>query len=52
MKKQFITVFDKSIIGKEKVCMSGGRVGCQIEVNPNDVIALVRGIIENIIVEE
>ena len=52
MKKQFTTVFDKSIIGKEKVCMSGGRVGCQIEVNSNDVIALVRGIIENIIVEE
>ena len=52
MKKQFVTVFDKSIIGKEKVCMSGGRVGCQIEVNPNDIITLVRGIIEDIIVEE
>lgn len=52
MKKLFTTVFDSSIEGKDKICCSGGRVGCQIEVNPKEVINLVKGITADIVVGE
>lgn len=51
MKKLFITVIDKSALSKEKICCSGGRVGCQIEISPSDIIALIKAKSEDIVVE-
>ena len=52
MKKLFTTVFDNSIEGKEKICCSGGRVGCQIELDSQEIIKLVKGIIADIVIGE
>ena len=37
MKKLFQTYFDETMILFDTVCVSGGRVGTQIEVNPEDL---------------
>ena len=42
MKKQFQTVFDESVNTLETVCVSGGRIGTQIELAPADLLALTR----------
>ena len=41
MKKRFPTVFHQSCLEHETVCVSAGKVGFQVEVNPADLIALV-----------
>lgn len=43
MKKLFVTVFDVSVEAIPAVIVSGGRIGCQIEVAPDDLIGLVNG---------
>lgn len=43
MKKRFPTVFHASCLEQETICVSAGKVGFQVEVKPNDLIALVGG---------
>ena len=41
MKKQFPTVFHKTALGYDTVCVSAGKIGAQVEVAPADLIALL-----------
>ena len=41
MKKQFVTVFDKSAENIEAIIVSAGKIGYQIELVPKDLIELV-----------
>lgn len=41
MKKQFMTIFHESCLLHDTICFSGGKIGCQIEMNPLDVISLL-----------
>ena len=41
MKKQFVTVFDKSAENIETIIVSAGEIGYQIELAPKDLIELV-----------
>ena len=43
MKKRFPTVFHHSCLEYETICVSAGKVGFQVEVKPNHLIALVGG---------
>lgn len=43
MKKLFTTVFDDSCKELETICVSGGKIGTQIEVNPQMLIEIVNG---------
>ena len=43
MKKQYRTVFDESVLTQQKVYVSGGRIGTQIECAPADLIKVTRG---------
>ena len=43
MKKQFPTVFDEICLLFDTICVSAGKVGFQVEVQPGDLIALVGG---------
>ena len=43
MMKQFRTVFDSTAEQLDKILVSGGKIGTQIETAPADLIALVRG---------
>ena len=40
MKKQFVTVFDASALTKDKIFISGGRLGSQICLKPEDAIGI------------
>lgn len=40
MKKQFKTFFDKSAEGLEKMIVSAGRIGWQVEASPRDIASL------------
>lgn len=51
MKKPFPTVFHDSVNGLETVFVSAGKVGCQIECRPADLLALVGAKTADIIVE-
>ena len=41
MKKQFPTVFHETVILFDTICVSAGKVGAQVEVDPNDLMALI-----------
>ena len=41
MKKQFPTVFHETAEILDTICVSAGKIGYQVEVNPADLIALV-----------
>lgn len=43
MKKQYPTVFDVSVLNGGPVIISGGRIGCQIEAAPGDLLKLTYG---------
>lgn len=43
MKKQFFTVFEETAQLYDTIMVSGGKVGLQIEANPEDMIALLGG---------
>ncbi|MGI6183773.1 MAG: Cys-tRNA(Pro) deacylase [Candidatus Fimadaptatus sp.] len=38
MKKLFATVIDESALDKERICVSAGRVGHQVELSPQDLM--------------
>lgn len=42
MKKQYVTVFDDSVLAQEKVYVSAGRIGLQICCAPADLIRAAR----------
>lgn len=42
MKKQFPTVLDQSVENLPTVTVSAGKIGCQVELAPGDLAALVR----------
>lgn len=44
MKKQFKTVFDETVILYDSIMVSGGRVGVQVEVSPEDLLRITEGI--------
>ena len=52
MKKQFKTVFHNSAESLDRILVSAGKIGAQIETAPGDLIALVRGQTADIICEE
>lgn len=43
MKKQFVTVIDESCLNLETIVFSAGKIGYQIEMNPNDLLNLIGG---------
>ena len=51
MKKQFPTVFHTSVEDHETVCISGGKIGIQIELPVADLLTLTRGQVADITVE-
>ncbi len=48
MKKEYKTVLDKSCISLDKIIISAGKLGHQIELSPNDLIQLIKCRVENI----
>ena len=50
MKKQFPTVFHKTALGYDTVCVSAGRIGAQVECDPKALIDLLRATTADIIV--
>ena len=51
MKKQFPTVFHETAAQYDTVCVSAGKIGCQVELSPQDLAALVRAQFADITVE-
>lgn len=52
MKKQFPTYFDEGVMSLPAVIVSGGRIGCQIEIAPDLLMALISGEAAPLVVEE
>ena len=50
MKKPFPTVFHVSALAQETIFVSAGKIGLQVEVKTEELIALIGGKIEDIIV--
>ena len=42
MKKQYRTVLDRSALERETIVVSAGKIGSQVELSPDDLMALVR----------
>ncbi len=42
MKKQFATFIDETALLFDSIIISGGRIGFQVELNPNDLAALIQ----------
>ena len=51
MKKQFATWIDETAILFETICVSGGKVGMQVEVNPQSLCELIKAGLADIIRE-
>ena len=49
MKKQFTTVMDSSAKDMDKIFVSGGKLGCQVELSPADLEKVVKIKYENIV---
>ena len=52
MKKQFPTVFHQSCLDQDTIYVSAGKIGFQVEVAPQAILALVRATTADVIVEE
>ena len=50
MKKQYPTVFHKTVTDYDTVFISGGKIGASVELSPRDLLDLVRGTAADIIV--
>lgn len=48
MKKLFPTVIDISASDKDFIYVSGGKIGVQLKIDPNDLISLINGKYEDI----
>lgn len=49
MKKLYPTFIDQSAVRLEKMIISGGKIGIQIEINPHDLSGVVQGVFASII---
>ena len=49
MKKQFTTVMDSSAKDMDKIFVSGGKIGCQVELSPTDLEKVINIKYENIV---
>ena len=49
MKKQFPTVFHETAGAYDTICVSAGKIGCQVECRPADLLALLRAAMADII---
>ena len=52
MKKQFPTVIDETCILYDSIYISAGKIGLQLELNPDDLIALTDGSTADLLFEE
>lgn len=52
MKKQFLTFVDNSAHGLEKIFVSGGRLGLQVELSPDDLLRACGGEYSQITAED
>ncbi len=52
MKKQFMTVVHKTAEDKDLFYISGGRIGLQIRLSPNELVKSIRGKFEDITMAE
>lgn len=43
MKKKYTTIYDETIVLFDTILVSGGRIGTQIEVAPDDLLAITEG---------
>ncbi len=50
MKKSYPTVVHSSASAFDKIILSGGRIGSQIEIDPKDLVKVVGGSFEDIII--
>ena len=41
MKKEFKTFLDSSASGKDYIFISGGKIGVQIKINPDDLVNVI-----------
>lgn len=44
MKKQFKTVYDETVVLFDSILVSGGRVGMQVEIAPDDLLRITSGL--------
>ena len=51
MKKQYVTRLDESARGREQIIVSGGRIGSQIELAPDDLLKACKGEYADVIAE-
>ena len=51
MKKQYVTRIDRSAEGLEQVIVSGGRLGSQIELKPDDLCRAARAEFADVVME-
>lgn len=49
MKKLFQTFFHEDILNLQTITVSGGKVGIQIELSPNDLISITKAYLGNLI---
>ena len=52
MKKQFPTVFHETVVLFDTICVSAGKIGAQVELDPKSLAALTRGKFADIITED
>ena len=50
MKKQYVTVIDKTALDFSEIIISGGKIGVQIFLNPHDLATITKAVFEDIIV--
>ena len=50
MKKSYRTIIHSSAITFDRIMLSGGRIGLQLEIAPNDLVKVVGGSFEDIII--
>lgn len=51
MKKSFITVIHKTALDFEKIIFSGGKIGIQVSLNPNELSKIIRVSFDDIVEE-
>jgi len=51
MKKQFPTVFHETVILFDTICVSAGKIGAQVEVNPAELMELIGADTADLVVE-
>ena len=52
MKKNYKTVINNTCLEIDSIVFSGGKIGCQIEMNPSDLIKLINCNVDDVINKE